>query len=127
MTRESEQRARDEALMARALELAKRGEGWTSPNPLVGAAIVKDGRIIGEGWHTAYGQPMQNGKRWPPASRILPAAPFTSPWNRVAIGAKRLPAPAAFWKRASPASSWEPSTPTPWWRAAGAPSCARPD
>lgn len=57
MTRESEQRARDEALMARALELAKRGEGWTSPNPLVGAAIVKDGRIIGEGWHTAYGQP----------------------------------------------------------------------
>ena len=35
--------------MLRAIELAKQGVGWTSPNPLVGAVIVKDGRIIGEG------------------------------------------------------------------------------
>lgn len=52
-----EQRAQDEAFMARALELAARGMGWTSPNPLVGAVIVKNGRVVGEGWHTAYGQP----------------------------------------------------------------------
>ena len=37
--------------MLRAIELAKQGVGWTSPNPLVGAVIVKDGRIIGEGYH----------------------------------------------------------------------------
>lgn len=46
----------DERYMERALELAVRGAGWTNPNPQVGAVIVKDGRIIGEGWHTAYGK-----------------------------------------------------------------------
>ena len=50
MTPKPEQRAQDEAFMARALELAARGMGWTSPNPLVGAVIVKDGRVVGEGW-----------------------------------------------------------------------------
>ncbi len=45
----------DKAYMGRAIELAKRGTGWTSPNPLVGAVIVKNGRIIGEGWHHRYG------------------------------------------------------------------------
>lgn len=42
--------------MLRAIELAKKGEGRTNPNPLVGAVIVKDGKIIGEGWHHAYGE-----------------------------------------------------------------------
>ena len=37
--------------MLRAIELAKRGRGYTNPNPMVGAVIVKDGRIIGEGYH----------------------------------------------------------------------------
>lgn len=45
-----------ERYMARALELAAHGAGWTNPNPQVGAVIVKDRRIIGEGWHTAYGK-----------------------------------------------------------------------
>ena len=45
----------DKDYMSRAIELARRGEGWTSPNPMVGAVIVKDGRIIGEGWHHKYG------------------------------------------------------------------------
>lgn len=45
-----------ERYMVRALELVARGAGWTNPNPQVGAVIVKDGRIIGEGWHTAYGK-----------------------------------------------------------------------
>ncbi len=43
--------------MRRALELAKLGIGAVNPNPLVGAVIVKDGRIIGEGYHRAYGGP----------------------------------------------------------------------
>ena len=45
----------DEEYMLRAVELAKKGTGWTNPNPLVGAVIVKGGRIIGEGYHKKYG------------------------------------------------------------------------
>ena len=41
--------------MKRAIELAVRGRGMTNPNPVVGAVIVKGGRIIGEGWHQKYG------------------------------------------------------------------------
>lgn len=47
----------DEKFMARALLLAAKGEGRVSPNPVVGAVIVKDGRIIGEGWHREFGGP----------------------------------------------------------------------
>lgn len=47
----------DTDYMRVALELAGRGWGWTSPNPMVGAVIVKDGRIIGQGWHQRYGHP----------------------------------------------------------------------
>lgn len=43
--------------MQRALTLARNGLGKTSPNPMVGCVIVKDGRIIGEGWHHQYGHP----------------------------------------------------------------------
>lgn len=46
----------DETYMRRAIVLAERGAGWTSPNPMVGAVIVKGGRIIGEGWHRRYGE-----------------------------------------------------------------------
>lgn len=46
---------KDRSYMAMALELAKKGMGWVSPNPLVGAVIVKDGRIIGKGYHHRYG------------------------------------------------------------------------
>ncbi len=47
----------DEFYMKRALELALKGTGKTSPNPLVGAVIVKNGRIIGEGYHEFFGGP----------------------------------------------------------------------
>lgn len=47
----------DSFYMKRALELAEKGSGSTSPNPLVGAVIVKNGRIIGEGWHERAGEP----------------------------------------------------------------------
>lgn len=47
----------DEVYMRMALELARKGKGWTTPNPLVGAVIVKGGRIIGQGYHQKYGQP----------------------------------------------------------------------
>lgn len=45
----------DQKYMMRAIELAKKAKGAVSPNPLVGAVIVKDGRIIGEGYHVTYG------------------------------------------------------------------------
>lgn len=47
----------DERYMARCLQLASRGELTTAPNPMVGAVIVHEGRILGEGWHRCYGGP----------------------------------------------------------------------
>ncbi|MCR5603509.1 MAG: bifunctional diaminohydroxyphosphoribosylaminopyrimidine deaminase/5-amino-6-(5-phosphoribosylamino)uracil reductase RibD [Lachnospiraceae bacterium] len=46
----------EEKYMLRAIELAVKGEGFTNPNPMVGAVIVKDGKIIGEGYHRRYGE-----------------------------------------------------------------------
>lgn len=46
-----------EQYMRRALQLARGGEGRTAPNPMVGAVVVADGRIIGEGFHRTYGGP----------------------------------------------------------------------
>ncbi|HEY3374308.1 MAG TPA: bifunctional diaminohydroxyphosphoribosylaminopyrimidine deaminase/5-amino-6-(5-phosphoribosylamino)uracil reductase RibD [Candidatus Aquicultor sp.] len=46
-----------EELMRRAIDLAEKGRGTTSPNPMVGALIVKDDRIIGEGFHKKAGNP----------------------------------------------------------------------
>lgn len=45
----------DEEYMNLALALAKKGIGFVNPNPLVGAVIVKEGKIIGQGWHEYYG------------------------------------------------------------------------
>lgn len=53
---QKEGRMTDQDYMRRAISLAEQGRGWTSPNPLVGAVIVKDGRIIGEGYHKKYGE-----------------------------------------------------------------------
>ncbi|MEM8722643.1 MAG: bifunctional diaminohydroxyphosphoribosylaminopyrimidine deaminase/5-amino-6-(5-phosphoribosylamino)uracil reductase RibD [Cyanobacteria bacterium P01_G01_bin.39] len=47
----------DQKMMRRCIELAQRASGKTSPNPLVGSVIVKDGEIIGEGFHPSFGQP----------------------------------------------------------------------
>ena len=47
----------DESFMRRALALARRGYGATSPNPMVGAVLVKGGKIIGQGWHRRAGEP----------------------------------------------------------------------
>lgn len=47
----------DRTHLARTLELAEQGRGRVSPNPMVGAVIARDGQVVAEGWHTAYGQP----------------------------------------------------------------------
>ncbi len=50
-------KATDSVWMERAITLARKGKGRTSPNPAVGAVIVKKGAIIGEGWHKKAGAP----------------------------------------------------------------------
>lgn len=47
----------DDTWMRAALELAWRGLGWTSPNPPVGCVLVRDGAVIGRGWHAQLGGP----------------------------------------------------------------------
>jgi diaminohydroxyphosphoribosylaminopyrimidine deaminase/5-amino-6-(5-phosphoribosylamino)uracil reductase len=49
--------ATDHAMMARALRLAARGAYTTKPNPMVGCVIVRDGEVVGEGWHERAGGP----------------------------------------------------------------------
>ena len=45
-----------EYFMRMALSLAKKGQGYTSPNPMVGAVVVKNGEVVGRGYHRAVGQ-----------------------------------------------------------------------
>ena len=49
--------AADHGFMARAMQLAQRGLYGTTPNPRVGCVMVRDGRVIGEGWHEKAGLP----------------------------------------------------------------------
>lgn len=44
-----------DVLLERAIRLAKKGTGFVEPNPRVGALVVKDGEVVGEGWHREYG------------------------------------------------------------------------
>jgi len=46
----------DRDWMAEAQALAERGRGFVEPNPLVGAVVVRDGQLVGEGWHQRYGE-----------------------------------------------------------------------
>lgn len=47
----------DERMLARAVEIARRGWGRVHPNPMVGAVLTRDGRVVAEGWHEEYGGP----------------------------------------------------------------------
>lgn len=47
----------DEKYIKETFTLAKRGQGWTNPNPVVGAVIVKNGKVIGRGYHKKFGFP----------------------------------------------------------------------
>ncbi len=83
----------DATHMARALELAERGLYTTDPNPRVGCVLVRDGTVIGEGWHVRAGEPHavvlalraagERARAQPPMSRsnpvVTPAAPRPVP------------------------------------------------
>lgn len=64
------------AYMRLAIQLARQGCGWVNPNPMVGAMIVKDGRIIGQGYHQKYGElhaernALENCQRWATGSTL---------------------------------------------------------
>lgn len=47
----------DEDFMRRCIDLARLGEYYVAPNPMVGAVLVREGQIVGEGWHQQYGGP----------------------------------------------------------------------
>lgn len=47
----------DHSFMKQALDQAEKGRGWTSPNPMVGAVVVKEGRVVGQGYHQRAGGP----------------------------------------------------------------------
>lgn len=57
MNQSAEQAVLDAHYMARALELARKGRYSTHPNPRVGCIIVRDGQVVGEGWHVRAGEP----------------------------------------------------------------------
>ncbi|POA55116.1 MULTISPECIES: bifunctional diaminohydroxyphosphoribosylaminopyrimidine deaminase/5-amino-6-(5-phosphoribosylamino)uracil reductase RibD [unclassified Pseudomonas] len=57
MSQPAEQAVLDAHYMARALELARKGHYTTHPNPRVGCVIVRDGQVVGEGWHVRAGEP----------------------------------------------------------------------
>ena len=79
---------KDTDYMRLALDLARRGCGWTSPNPMVGAVIVRDGRVIGQGWHTRYGalHAEREALKNPAATTVSsPPAPMPS-WRPVLPG-----------------------------------------
>ncbi|MEY9330957.1 diaminohydroxyphosphoribosylaminopyrimidine deaminase/5-amino-6-(5-phosphoribosylamino)uracil reductase [Pseudomonas protegens] len=57
MSLPAEQAVLDAHYMARALELARKGRYSTHPNPRVGCVIVRDGQVVGEGWHVRAGEP----------------------------------------------------------------------
>ena len=67
-----------EEMMRRAVLLAARGRGHTAPNPLVGAVLVRDGEILGEGWHAVYGGLHEPRSRTVSAAGTLPKTRFST-------------------------------------------------
>lgn len=71
--KKTENYSEDEKYMSVAIELAKKGYGYTAPNPVVGAVIVKDGCIIGQGYHENMENLTRSGMRWLPAASLQKA------------------------------------------------------
>ena len=85
---------RDAEFMARALQLARRGLFTTDPNPRVGCVIVKDGLVVGTGWHERAGEPHAEIHALKTAGERARGATAMSHWNPAAIKAARRLAPA---------------------------------
>lgn len=83
----------EEKYMRRCIELAKNGQCNVAPNPMVGAVIVCDGRIIGEGYHIRCGEAHAevNAIRSVKDESLLSRSTIMSAWNLARIMEKRLP------------------------------------
>ena len=83
----------DEYYMKLAIALARKGRGYVSPNPLVGAVIVKNGRIISRGYHQRFGgNHAEINAHKKCRLKMLPVQPSMLLWNPVVMKGKRLPA-----------------------------------
>ncbi len=71
----------DERYMSRAFTLARRGMGRTSPNPMVGCVLVRDGQVVGEGYHERFGGPHAEAQAIQDAGEKARAPRLTLPWN----------------------------------------------
>ena len=80
-----------ESYMQRALELAQLGWGRTNPNPLVGAVIVKNGRIIAEGYHKRLGGAHAEVAAFLNAKEDVAGGTLYAIWNLVLIMEELLP------------------------------------
>lgn len=82
----------EEKFMARCLELARHGAGHTAPNPMVGAVVVHNGVIVGEGYHRRCGEAHAevNAIASVRDEAILRDSTIMSVWNLVLIMGKHL-------------------------------------
>ena len=63
--------------MQRALDLARQGEGYVEPNPMVGCVIVQGAEIIGEGWHRRFSEAMPRSRHFRSPGNGPPGPPCT--------------------------------------------------
>ena len=92
--------------MRRAIVLARKACGRTSPNPMVGAVVVKGGEVVGEGYHSRAGQPHAEIEALSRAGHYAVLLISTSHWSRAAILVGRLPARKRSLRLASKESLW---------------------
>lgn len=88
----------DAHYMARALELARKGLYTTHPNPRVGCVIVRDGEVVGEGWHVRAMSPMPKCMPCVRPVNLPEVLVPMSPWNHAATMAVRRRVPKR-WSR----------------------------
>ena len=81
----------DEKYIKKCFELALLGTGCVSPNPLVGCVIVKEGRIISEGFHSRFGAPHAEAEAISKAEESLKGASLYCNLEPVRIQIKKLP------------------------------------
>lgn len=80
--------------MRRCLALAERGWGKVSPNPMVGAVLVRDGVVLAEGWHDVFGgahaeRMLFEGWRWADGIKIFRIVFYMCRWSLVRISGRR--------------------------------------
>ena len=102
----TEQSVLDAHYMARAIELARKGLYTTHPNPRVGCVIVRDGQIVGEGWHVRAGEPHAEVYALRAAGELARGATAYVTLSRAAIMAVPRRAPKGWSLPGSPA--WWP-------------------